>query len=65
MKRWYRVFYKKYTTKETGKSDGAIEFQSKNVTTGLNHAIKMGKKKDMRVAMIAEIMNPSGLPNKL
>ncbi len=65
MKRWYRVFFKGYTTKATEKSEGTIEFQSKNITIGLNHAVKVGRKKNMRVAMIAEITGPSGLPDKL
>lgn len=65
MKRWYRVFFKGYFTKSTEKTEGIIEFQSKNIVTGLNHAIKIGKKKDMRVAMIAEITSPTGLTDKL
>ena len=65
MKKWYRVFFKGYFETAANKSSGTVEFQAKNVTVGLAHAVKMGKKKDKRVVMIAEIGQPSGLPDKL
>jgi len=61
----FRVFFKKYENDETKKADGTIEFENKNISKALVKAEKMGRKKDMRVAMISEIIKKSGMPDKL
>lgn len=62
---WFRIFYKEYDHGPEKKTDGMVEFQAKNISAGMSKAVKIGKRKGCRVAMIAEINKPSGLPDKL
>jgi len=62
---WYRVFFKKYEIPVSGKSSASIEIREKSFDTACVKAKKMGKKKHMRVVMVAEVTKPSGMSDHL
>jgi len=62
---WYRIFFKKYGVPTSGKSSASIEIQEKNFDTAFSKAKKMGKKKHMRVVMVAEVTKPSGMSDHI
>ena len=62
MKQWFRIFFKEYKVTEKMKASAAIEIEAINFSVVTTKAFKMGRKKGMRIAMIAEIIQPTGLP---
>lgn len=62
----FRIFFKNYGDGPTDKSKAIIEIEKKNISEAIKASIKMGKKKDMRVVMVAEIGDRSaGIKDKL
>lgn len=63
--KWFRVFFKLYTAEASEKASAIIELQEKSFKGVYLKCEKMGKKKHMRVVMIAEITKATGLSIKI
>lgn len=61
----FRIFFKKYTTLSTEKTDAIIEIEAADFKAAYMKVVKMGKKKGMRIAMIAEVTGKSAFPDHL